>query len=194
MPYRPMILLCALALLLGACAQAQPTAAPTNAAPQGAATAATVTDAPTATPLMRSTLPPTWTPNWTASPVVPTGTYTMMPEPTVDMTATYLITAPTLEVCANFGEDIERNSLTFPINSSPQVYWTEVEGAAIYRVTLYNAAGEMLSDSFSETPPASFDAEWFELDNNYFWEARPFSGTGVQLCAPRGAVLTPVIQ
>ena len=110
------------------------------------------------------------------------------------MTATYLILAPTLEVCTNFGEDVERNSLTFPISTSPQVYWTAVEGAAIYRVTLYNAAGEMLVDSFSETSPVSFDAELFELDNNYFWEVRPFSGTGVQLCVPRGALLTPVIQ
>lgn len=194
MPYRPILLLCALALMLGACAQAQPTAVPTNPAPLDSAPAATTTDSPTATPLMRSTLPPTWTPNWTETPIVPTGTFTMTPEPTVDITATYLITAPTLEVCANFGEDIERNSLTFPINTDPQVYWTPVEGAAIYRVTLHNAAGDVLADSFSEAPPASFDAGLFELDTNYFWEVRPFSGTGAQLCIPRGALLTPVIQ
>jgi hypothetical protein len=191
MRYRWILLVCC-AALLSACAQATSTPSPLPPIPAVSATAnAEIAASPT--PILRATLPPAWTESAATHLPSASPTLTLTPSATLDLTNPAIMSRPTLEVCGSFGEDLERNATNFPIGSSPQVYWTRVEGAELYAVTLFNAEFVTLFSGFTPETSFVFDGELFELGGIYTWEVRPLNGLGVQLCISRGALLIPVI-
>ena len=154
--------------------------------------AETATPEPTRTPVVRATLPPTWTPEGeTTSPVDES-------QPDVAATSTSGPTVPppvipptALEVCRNFGEDLQLNSRTFPIGTAPTVYWTPVEGAVQYSITLVDENGESLLVDYTAETNFTFEEDLFESRRLYGWEVYPIDVLGQQMCLSRGAELMP---
>jgi hypothetical protein len=180
-------------LLTTACAPQAPVV-PTTAP---IATTEAPTQGPTATPLdlRRPTLPPTWTP---ASESAGDAQATLDPQsPDAQSQSTQVQPTPAfvpptaLEVCTGFGEDRTRNLRTFEIGESPQVFWTAVEGAASYSISLVDETGEVLLTDYTVEPTFTFEAETFEEGKFYGWEAYPIDPVGQQMCIGRGAELFP---
>lgn len=183
-------LLALMLLLVAACTPQAPEALPTLAPLPTAAN--TDTPAPTQTPLIRATLPPTWTPEVQASPendaAQAEATATTISAPAQPL-AVFSPTA--LAVCAGFGEDLQRNTRTFPIGAAPTVYWTPVEGAVQYYVALVDENGEIVQVNYTAETGFRFDESLFEAGRLYGWEAYPIDALGQQMCLSRGAELIP---
>lgn len=137
----------------------------------------------TPTPLVRSTLPPTWTltPVPTDTPLPPTNT----PPPTV--------LVPTLSpACNTFGPDFNRTPREFPVGAAPTVYWIKVEGAGSYHLSLVDDNANQLVDTIVVDTSFTFDKALFKLGTRYGWEVYPLDDKGIQMCYSRGGELLPV--
>lgn len=195
MRYMMRAALLALLFTLGACGGSppDPTAQPTSAPNQSAPTAVPdrPTDAPTPTQLSRVTLPPEWTltPSVTPlhSPTPTAGTII----PTFDMINAILLTSPTLEGCTNFTISAE-SAVTFPRESGGRVHWTNVPGAAAYRVNLFNDRNETIYTVIVGETTTDFGPTLFAMQQRYFWEVRPFDSQGNQMCSAIGSMIVPM--
>lgn len=178
------------ALMLAACAQAEPAPLPTLAP---TLTPIVVTAPPSPTPITRPTLPPTWTPEVAASVLPPeAGGRDNQATPTPEMASQVeFVPATLLPACATFGEDRERNVRSFVPGTAPQVFWTPVEGAVSYSVSLIDETGEILFTGYTAEPTIVFDAELLEASKLYGWEVYPIDALGRQMCFARGAELFP---
>jgi hypothetical protein len=94
-------------------------------------------------------------------------------------------------VCATFGEDRALNVRTYTIGQPAQVFWTPVEGAAQYSISLVDQTGAVLHLDYTANTNYTFDASLFEAGNLYGWEAYPIDSIGQQMCIARGAELFP---
>jgi len=173
-------------VLLAACGQqpadqSLPTLIPTAAASEPVAES-TATSAPTQVPLERSTLPPTWT----VSPVP-----TQPPTATTDLTLQAELARPTLVVCGGFAADRERSIATFTVGNPVQVFWTAVDTAARYRISLLNDQGEELIVDYTLEPTYTFNPDLFERDQRYAWSVYPEDALNQQMCFERGAEVLP---
>jgi len=178
---RYLIIILLACLLLAACAQEE-LAPPPTLAPSP--TQEIITPLPTATEIKRATLPPTWTPVQesapTATEVVPTQIInTSIPPPTA------------LEACATFGEDRTLNKRTYTAGQPAQVFWTPVQGAVQYSISLVDQAGKSLFVDYTADTNFTFDGTLFEAGKLYGWEAYPIDNIGQQMCLARGAELFP---
>lgn len=193
MPTRTLLLCVFIMLLLAACSP------PAEVLPTLAATVEATdepTPAPTATPLnlQRRELPPTWTPSPDANQAQVPPTVEGQPQATQQQLPTQapaFVAATPLEVCTAFGEDRERNSRTFVIGESPQVFWTAVAGAGSYSISLIDETGAVLLTDYTVETTFTFDSNLFEQGKLYGWEAFPLDGVGQQMCLGRGAELFP---
>lgn len=172
-----------LALLASACASPpSPTATPSPLLPSDTPQAAVVgTPAPSVTPVTRATLPPTFT----ATPETPTTTPTLH-TPVLDLTNEALKTLATLPACASFTPDRSRNPITFTAGEAVTVYWGAAQGAAQYRVTLFDINYVALLTEVTRETSFTFSADFFTLGAVYGWEVRPYDSLGVQMCFPIG--------
>lgn len=184
----------ALLFVLGACggSQPEPTAQPTSA-PQSAPSAVPErpTDAPTPTPLSRATLPPEWTPTPSVTPLVSPTPTTGTLIATFDMINALLHTSPMSEVCANF-QITGESDVTFPRNSGARVHWTQVPGAAAYRINLFNDEMDTIYTVIVGETTTDFGPTLFAIEQRYFWEVRPFDAQGNQICAAVGSMVVPM--
>lgn len=178
---------------LVACAQEQPPAA-TEEILEIVTEEAVATEAATATPFIVRTLPPTWTP----SPVPEGGNISTdgsaeatPPAAAEENPAPEIIPPTALVVCDTFGEDRELNRRTFTPGAPVQVFWTRVEGAASYFVTLIDQNGNTVQTDYTTEPTLVYPPEIFEPNTLYGWEAYPIDPAGRQMCVSRGAELLP---
>jgi hypothetical protein len=152
----------------------------TNSEPATATTAAT--DAATQAPLERPTLPPTWT----VSPVA-----TEPPTATTDLTREAQSVKPTLVVCGGFTADRERSGAVHTGDNPIQVFWTAVDTAARYRISLRNDRGEELITDYTLETTYTFSADLFESDGVYAWSVYPEDSLNQQMCFERVAEILP---
>lgn len=134
---------------------------------------------PTNTRVARPTLPPTFTPT-----IVPTLTFTLAP------TATDTLEAPNAvpEACSSFGPDFALITRAFNVGQSPVIAWTAVEGAALYRIYVYddNRTQLNIDPLFSEGINFTLPPDLFEESGRYSWDVEPLDGAGIQICLGRG--------
>jgi hypothetical protein len=140
------------------------------------------TDAATQPPLERPTLPPTWT----VSPVA-----TEPPTATVDLTRQAQLVKPTLVVCGGFAADRERSGAVHDDGNPVQVFWTVVDTAARYRISLRNDSGVELITDYTLEPTYTFAGDIFERDGVYAWSVYPEDSLNQQMCFERGAEILP---
>jgi hypothetical protein len=191
--YTPLIWLTIAFMLLVACTpqpQTLPTLIPTS-------TVVVTDEAPqqTATTEPTRRVPPTFPPTWT-----PAGSVVETPLPTAtEASNTVQILQPTaLDVCNTLGEDIDRNTRTFPLGAAPVVAWTGVQGAGTYHISLVVVdmatpdaqPNETFADFTSDTT-YTFPPELFEAGKFYGWEVYPVDAVGQQMCQSVGAELVP---
>ena len=184
-------------LLLAACTNQQQTLPTLIPTPTTEATTTPPDQTPTQEPTRRiaPTFPPTWT------PVGPTETSVDIPATEANAPA-IVPTLPTpLAVCATFDEEVALNTRSFPIGSSPQVFWKAVEGAATYHIALVvvdpatpEALPEEVFADFVQDVSYTFPAELFEVDKFYGWEVYPVDSIGQQMCLSVGGELFPTRQ
>lgn len=198
-------------IVLAACGQqsAAPPVPPSATAQPASVNRPTDTPASTATPLVRATLPPTWTftpggiltdtptPTATNTPM-PTDTFTPTPSntPTVTPNATnaFLRAQPTNAACAEFAINGELTLPTFAAGSAPTLYWFPAEGAAAYRVWLYDTNMVTLLDETTPETDFTFPADLFVFGERYVYEVAPLDADGVQFCASGGGLLLPTVS
>jgi hypothetical protein len=177
-----------LILLLAACDQQSddetlPTRVPEQPTQQAPVATATITEVPlTPTPIVRMTLPPTWTPSSTPTDLPPTNTPTFVP--TVEIIPNELP-----EACNLFAVDIENSVERFNLGESPTVAWTAVEGAALYRVLVFTQTGTQIYHRLFEETTTDIPTSIFPGEGNYGWESIPLDPAGVQMCYSVGGVL-----
>jgi hypothetical protein len=140
------------------------------------------TEAATQSPLERPTLPPTWT----VSPVA-----TELPTATVDLTLQAQLVKPTLVVCGGFAADRERSGAVHFQGNPVQVFWTAVDTAARYRISLHNDRGAELITDYTLQPTYTFAGDIFERDGVYAWSVYPEDSLNQQMCFERGAEILP---
>ncbi len=197
-----------IAFALAACggqpaSQTLPTLIPTPGGVQPSATptvaSAESTTEPTQVPLplTRPTLPPTWTPapgdqtNSTDNTAVtnqPLATATLAVSDTPAPVATEV---PTLVVCGGFVANRNKSTSTFTVGATPQIFWTNVDTAARYRIRLLDDTGAELFVDFSLQPTYTFRADLFQKNKVYAWSVYPEDSLGQQMCTERGAELYP---
>jgi hypothetical protein len=106
-----------------------------------------------------------------------------------DLTLQALQALPTLPACEGFTYDRETTPRTFVLGQPVTISWGAAQGAANYRVTLYNAAFQpLLSDLVSGTS-YTFPNTVFVAGGRYGWDVRPFDSLAVQFCIPIGGEL-----
>jgi hypothetical protein len=201
-----------IALFMAACGQQQATQAPAAATRRTEVTSEAATEVPSPTELVRSTLPPTWTPVLSYTPsITPTASITLTPSitptpsltptvtptvtltytPTPNMTNAFLLSQPLTPECADFGVDTTRTQRQFPSGTQPTVVWTPVESAVAYQIRLYDPNQTTIASETTIETEFTFDADLFELNQLYGWEVAPLDADGVQLCPARGGLLAP---
>ncbi len=153
-----------------------PTLMPTaqSVAPASAMPAEAVpTLAPTSPPSERPTLPPTWTssPEPTATIIPPTET------PVPVFTA-----LPTLVACGPFDVDREQSAAAFVVGTPAQVFWTAVQGATRYRISVLNAFNEEIFFDYALEPTYTFSPDQFETGQRYAWRVYPEDSLLRQMC------------
>lgn len=183
-------------LVLGACggAPAEPTTQPTSVPEQSvpSATSERPTNEPTPTELSRATLPPEWTPTPSVTPLQsPVPTLDGTPMPTFDMINAVLLTSPTQEACASFQISAE-SQVTFPRVEGAHVYWSDVPGAAAYRVNLFSDKSDTLFTVIVGETTTHLGPTLFAVQQRYFWEVRPFDAQGNQMCPAIGSMVVPL--
>ncbi|MFN8376211.1 MAG: hypothetical protein U0694_25470 [Anaerolineae bacterium] len=182
-------------ILVGALAacNAQPTPVlPTLIPTSTDAPAPTDTDVPSPQPTVPTStafsLPPTWT-------FTPVPSNTPVP-PTATQAATAQEFTP-LNACSTFAIDIQRSVTSFPSNTEPVVAWTAVQGAQLYRVTLYAPDNfgnlQALFDGYTDQTSYTFtrDLYTFEVGTQYGWEVYPIDNLQQQMCLSLGGELAP---
>jgi hypothetical protein len=115
-----------------------------------------------------------------------------------EATTVQIIPPTALEVCNTLGEDVARNTRSFPLGTAPLVAWTGVQGAATYHISLVSVdmatpdaqPNEIFGDFTSDTG-YTFAPELFEAGKLYGWEVYPIDGIGQQMCQSVGAELNP---
>ncbi len=176
-----------------ACAQEQAPAATEEAVIESATEEPVATEAATSTPFVVRTLPPTWTPSPQADAAVDSSgdngaAASTQPAPE-ENTEPELIAPTALEVCATFGEDSTLNKRTFTPGSPVQIFWTPVEGAASYFITLIDQFGDTVQTDYSSQTTLVYPPELFKPNSLYGWEVYPIDPAGRQMCISRGAEL-----
>lgn len=178
----------ALLTLLALAACAQPPTSP-EGVPTVPLSLTLPTQAPTPTPIVRATLPPTWT------PFVPPPTETPVIVPTLDLTATAIILTPTLEICAAFLPDSARTSVSFPYGDPALIAWLPFEVASTYDVRLYDATTDaVVLHTITGANELTIPETYFAVDGSYYWLVYPLDVNRVVLCPPIGGVLFPVVR
>ncbi len=194
MQKRVLLIMMVLLSALAAC-NAQPTPVlPTLVPTSTTAPEATTTDIPSAEPARAQVTP-------TARSLPPTWTFTPVPSETPRRaTATLVATVPQitpLDVCGTFAVDFSRTVTSFPADTEPVVAWTPVQGAQIYRVTLFapDDFGNLASlfDGYTDQTSYTFtsDLYTFEVGEQYGWEVYPIDNLERQMCTSRGGELSP---
>jgi hypothetical protein len=189
-------LLFILIVLLGALAacNAQPTPVlptliPTSTNPPDPTDTEVPTQGPTRE-VATFSLPPTWTPT-----VIPTET-PIPATPTQQIVATMVPVTP-LDVCSNFAVDFSNSTTSFPANTEPVVAWTAIQGASLYRVTLFapDNLGNLVAlfDGYTDQTSYTFTQALytFEVGTQYGWEVYPVDNQNQQMCTSRGGELAP---
>jgi hypothetical protein len=177
---RYLIIFLLVCISLTACAQEE--AVPPTLAPSP--TQEIITPLPTATEIKRATLPPTWTP---VQEVIATATEIL----TTEVVNTPIPPPTALEVCTNFGEDRALNKRTYTTGQPAQIFWTPVQGAVQYSISLVDQTGTVLYVGYTADTNFTFEATLFEAGQFYGWEAYPIDNIGQQMCLGRGAELFP---
>jgi hypothetical protein len=170
--------------LLAACSgqpsdQTLPTLIPSPAPPTETPIPSIV---PSNAPIDRPTLPPTWT----VSPV-PSET----PIATLDATLQMQLAAPTLVVCGGFMADRERTPTNYASGQPVTVYWSSVDTAARYRVSIVSETGTELYFDYALEPTYTFPANIFVRGGRYAWQVYPEDAINQQMCFERGGELLP---
>jgi hypothetical protein len=98
---------------------------------------------------------------------------------------------PTLAVCGGFAADRERSAAAFTPGNPVQVYWTPVDTAARYRISLINDSGDELFMDYSLEATYTFRGDLFEKDKRYAWSVYPEDSLNQQMCFERGAEILP---
>ena len=182
------VFLTIVAIAVAACAQQQQVVQPTAEPILEATTEVPVTPA-TATPIQRATLPPTWTP-LPESSSMPLEPPTATTEPPIDLQSDAAV--PDLpEACDTFGPDENRLSRTYRVGEDVPVYWTPVEGAEVYSVSLTGEDGNVIFTDYTAETGYVFASDLFEDGALYGWQAHPVDNLGQQMCFARGAELFP---
>ena len=134
---------------------------------------------PTNTRVARPTLPPTFTPT-----IAPTLTPTLVPT----ATNTLEVRDAVSDACSSFGPDFALITRTFNVGQSPVAAWTAVEGAALYRIYVYDENRTQLNIDplFTEETNFSLPSDLFAQSGRYSWDVEPLDGAGIQICLGRG--------
>lgn len=142
---------------------------------------------PTNTPLpfVRPTLPPAFT-----DTPVPSNT----PLPATNTPAPTVAIATLVPACDTFGPDGTRSTVRFQIGVAPTVYWTKVEGAQAYHISLVNEFGDELATDYTADTKYTFSADLFKAGKQYGWEVYPLDGHNIQMCYGRGDKLLPSLK
>lgn len=131
------------------------------------------TPPPTNTLSARPTLPPTWTPS-----VVPTETALGPTETPVPV----FTAIPTLVACAPFDVDREKSASTFIVGTPTQVFWTPVQGASRYRISIINGFNQEVFFDYAIDATYTFKADQFEAGQRYAWRVYPEDSLLRQMC------------
>jgi hypothetical protein len=187
-----------IALLLAACgtqsSETLPTLMPTPGGAVATDTPMQATEPPTPEPLIRPTLPPTWTPESGVGGGDQSSSDSGLPTPTpesLNQPPQGATDIPTLVVCGTFVADRNRSTSTFTTGAQPQIFWSNVETAFRYRIRLLDSTGAQLFEDFSLEPSYTFPANLFEKGKVYGWSVYPEDSLGQQMCSERGAELLP---
>jgi hypothetical protein len=177
------------ALFLAACGQSEPerelpTLIPLDEATEGTIQQLTPTPpAATATPRTRPTLPPSWTPTPQSSPTPQPSTATPappIPEAQIDAIS---------EACSVFGPDVANSDDRITVGESPTVAWTPVEGATLYRLYVFDEAGNQLHLWIGAETAYTISADILTREIRYGWEVQPLDAAGIQMCHGRGGLI-----
>lgn len=188
--FMPLLLL-TLVMVLAACASgseepAATEAPPAEATPEVEAETATPEPTPTLTPtFVRPTLQPTWTPT-------PMNTPTLLPEEVAATEASAPTVPPPATIdpaCGTFGPDRAVMDTEFLLGESPTIAWTPVEGAALYRVLIYDQNGFQVHSELVEETSVDVNPDVFTVAGPYGWDVEPLDGFGIQMCIGRGDML-----
>lgn len=162
-----------------------PTLMPT-ALPVDAPTATVIpTQPPTSAPIVRVTLPPTWTPSPAPVEQLPTET------PIVNQDVSIPTEKPTLEACGPFREDRSRYNPQFRAGSDVTVAWVPATGASSYRVNVIDETGEEFFADYTADSSYVFKADLFARGKRYGWSVYPMDSLGQQMCISVGGELFP---
>ncbi len=131
-------------------------------------------------PFERPTLPPSWTPEPTNTPLP-----TRVPNTPV----------PTLEIlnppqeCGLFGPDTLESDETIRLGESPLAAWRPIDSARLYRLVVLDSAGNQVYDVLTDRTVHRIPADTFVSAVRYGWEVMPLDNVGIQICPSRGARL-----
>jgi hypothetical protein len=175
-------------LLLAACGQSEPerelpTLIPLEMNDESDQEPTPTPPAATATPRTRPTLPPSWTPTPqpTATPGPPTATPGLpIPQAQIDTI---------LEACSVFGPDLVNSDERISVGDSPTVAWTSVEGATLYRLYVFDEAGNQLHLWIGAETSYTIPADVITREIRYGWEVHPLDADGIQMCYGRGGLI-----
>ncbi|GAB4510455.1 MAG: hypothetical protein OHK0046_07320 [Anaerolineae bacterium] len=136
----------------------------------------------TATPTRagRATLPPSWTPEPSETPLPPTATNTAIP--TLE-----IIDAP--PACNGFGPNTLETDETIQLGNSARVAWRPVEGARLYRIVVIDPQGNTILEELTDQTSYTISPNVFLAAVRYGWEVRPLDNVGIQMCPGRGGLL-----
>lgn len=178
------VLLLLLMVFVAACQGDDP--APTNTpvpptpVPEQPIEEATSTEIPTQRPLVRETLPPTWTQTPTNTPLPPTPTDT--PAPTIEI-------ASPPEACNDFGPNIENSSEEVTLGEDATIAWFTIAESPLYWVVVTNESGFQVFERYVEEGELRIPADVFATATRYGWEVRPLNDVGEQFCRGTGGLI-----
>jgi hypothetical protein len=145
------------------------------------------------------TLPPSWTPEPTATPTVPV-TFTPSLTRTPRTSATVTPVAPTpippeVVDCSNFGPDMSLSTTTYQLNAQPgpTIAWLPIPDIRYYRIRLFDQVGNEAMPDMPIVEDAStytIDPITFSSPGRYAWEVQPLDDNLIQVCPGRGEGLT----
>jgi hypothetical protein len=173
-------------LLIAACSPGAPAATTTRTpVPNTPTPAQTPTPAPTVTPVVRATLPPTWTPEATEA------TEAVLPSPTVDPRLAKLRFDPTaIASCGQFSADLSRTQTTVTLGSPVQLYWFPAKNTSVYEVTVYGPDSGVVGVQRTSDTTLTLRPSLFRGYNQpYAWVVIPYDANGNPICLPRGGDL-----
>ncbi len=149
-------------------------------------------DSPTRQPGSRPTLPPTWTPEPSNTPIPPSET------PIPDLNAISVEPAPTIPSgCTGFGADTLESQEEITLGQTARIAWRSVDGAGAYWIVIYDASNDnvdmeflpVIFEDFISNTAYTIPAEVFRAPVRYGWEVRPLDAVGIQMCQGRGEMI-----